>query len=159
MRKHSTAAVRRTCLLLLATLGAACGDAPPPAVEDVAPRPRDVGALHRSMDRHYPAGLRAAGRAGAVLLDIHVDAAGAVRDVDVVTPPSESAEMQMVLVDEDPRTGKVTERRHRPVYDPAFGPAARAALLETRFTPAVRNGRPVAETLRMSVEFGPAPRG
>jgi hypothetical protein len=41
-----------------------------------------------------------------------------------------------------------------PGDDPAFGPAAEGALMETRFTPAMRDGQPVPFTMRMTISFG-----
>ncbi|HEX2204157.1 MAG TPA: hypothetical protein VHG91_12695 [Longimicrobium sp.] len=126
---------------------------------DRLPRPRDPDALHRSLQRHYPSRFVAEGRRGAVLLDLQIDPEGVVRAVDVVPPPAADAPggavSRAVLLDQDAKTGRTVERVVETRYDPAFGPAARAALLGARFSPAVRDGRAVAHTLRMTVEFAP----
>lgn len=126
---------------------------------DRLPQPRDPDALHRSLQRHYPSRFLAEGRRGAVLLDLRIDEQGVVRAVDVVTPPaaasSGTAVTRAVLLDQDAKTGRTIERVVETRHDPAFGPAARAALLGARFSPAVRDGQAVAHTLRMTVEFAP----
>jgi outer membrane biosynthesis protein TonB len=121
------------------------------------PRPRDHAAFTESLRRHYPAEFRAEWRTGAVLLDVTIDPQGSVRGVEVV--PTAAGEPdgthRAVLLDRDPATGRTVERPLQPKYDAAFGPAARAALREVRFTPALRDGQPVTHTLRMTVEFAP----
>ena len=120
------------------------------------PTPADPAALHRSMREHYPAELLDEGRRGSVLVDLALDEQGVVRGVEVVTPPEPDARVKAVLVEPDPRTGGTRERVVQPRYDAAFGPAARAALKDARFTPALgRDGKPVPYTLRMTVEFAP----
>lgn len=111
----------------------------------------DPGELDRSMKRHHPADLRAAG--GSVLADVEVDAEGRVRSVTIVPRPS-TAHMTMVLQEADGTTRTV-----QPGDDPAFGPAARAALMETRFTPALLDGHPVPFTVRMTLTFDPPASG
>jgi outer membrane biosynthesis protein TonB len=124
-------------------------------------RPRDLAALDERLRQHYPRELRASGRRGSVLLDVGVDARGVVTKVEVVAPPPEQAGVKTtaVMMHKDPRTGVVVERIAEPNYDPAFGPAARAALRGARFWPAQRDGRPVASTIRMGVEFTPPAGG
>lgn len=122
------------------------------------PRPQSTRALNEAMDRHYPAGLRAERRRGSVLVDIDIDREGRVRDVRPITPISRETHPnglahRAVLLEEDPKTGKVVERELDTNYDPAFVPAARSALREVRFSPAIRNGEAVAYTLRMSLDF------
>lgn len=89
------------------------------------------------------------------MLDIYVDEQGVVEGVDVVQQTASDSDtvVRMVLLDEH---GRPVERAHQPKYDPAFGPAAKAALLDTRFTPAIRNGRPISDTVRMTVTFAPS---
>jgi outer membrane biosynthesis protein TonB len=111
----------------------------------------DPDALRRSMARHYPAELRAAGIGGSVLADVVIDAAGGVESVAIVPRPA-GIRATMVL-----QAGDGSERRLQPNDDPAFGPAAEAALKETRFTPAMRDGQPVPFTLRMTIRFDPPP--
>lgn len=127
------------------------------------PAPADMAALDASLQRHYPAEFRATGRRGAVLVEVSVDEQGAVRGVEVVpraTGADPHAVTRAVLQERDRETGGVTERVLALDHDPAFGPAAVAALRETRFTPAVRgaDGRPVAYRFRMTLVFDP-PRG
>jgi hypothetical protein len=58
-----------------------------------------------------------------------------------------------VVLQKVPGTRQVVERELNATYDPAFGPAAQAALKEVRFLPAIRHGAPVPYTMRMTVEF------
>lgn len=124
------------------------------------PRPRDVRAFNNSIDRHYPANLRAERRRGSVLVDITIDERGHVRDVrpvsedEIANIPNGNAH-RAVLLQEDPKTGVTTEVVMDTKQDLAFVPAARKALREVTFSPAVRNGEPVAYTLRMSIYFSP----
>ncbi|HEX6042331.1 hypothetical protein [Longimicrobium sp.] len=113
----------------------------------------DVDALNRSLQRHHPADLRAAGVGGSVLADVAIDEHGEVQAVTIVPRPS-TAHVTMVMVEEDGTTRSV-----QPADNPAFGPAAEAALMETRFTPAMRDGQPVPFTLRMTVTFDPPAPG
>ena len=164
--------IRRFRLLSAVALLAACGDgrdpAPaaggerPPASEEVQrstglshmPRPENPAALSRSLARHYPRELAGARRRTLVLVDVQLDERGRVLDVvPVDRPEGVPANVSMVLEDPMPGTGGTVERAYEGTYDIAFGPAARAALREVRFQPALRDGRPVPYTLRMTVEF------
>jgi outer membrane biosynthesis protein TonB len=107
----------------------------------------DAEALRRSMARHHPPDLRAAGIGGSVLADVHIDAEGGVASVTVVPRPA-GIRAAMVLQRADG-----SERVLHPTDDPAFGPAAEAALMDTRFTPAMRDGQPVPFTMRMTISF------
>lgn len=111
----------------------------------------DAEALRRSMARHHPQDLREAGIGGSVLADVRIGAQGGVESVTIVPRPA-NLRAAMVLQEADG-----TERILHPTDDPALGPAAEAALMETRFTPALRDGVPVPFTLRMTVEFSADP--
>jgi outer membrane biosynthesis protein TonB len=156
----------------LAAVLAACGDSRDPlpaatadrqpASEQVQqmtglshmPRPESVDALNRSLARHYPRELAGVRPRSLVLVDVQLDEQGRVRDVRPVDRPATApSNVNMVLVDEVPGNNTPVERTYQGTYDSAFGPAARAALQEVRFEPAMRNGRPVPYTLRMTVEF------
>lgn len=115
------------------------------------PEPANTAELAALLRRHYPAQLRAQGVAGSALLDVHVDAEGRVLDVDVVARPG-TADHQTNRAVLDGRSGThVLEINDRP----EFGAAAQAALRETRFQPALKDGKPVAHKLRMTVQFDP----
>jgi outer membrane biosynthesis protein TonB len=120
------------------------------------PAPLDKAALNAAMHRHYPPSLRERGVAGFVLVEVDIDETGVVRDVDVVTPPAASGSTRTVRVT---RRADGSEQQEEMDYahDPAFGPAAKAALREVRFSPAKRDGRPVAFKMRMSLRFNPQP--
>ena len=77
-----------------------------------------------------------------------------MRDVDVVTPPSSTGSTRAVKII---RRADGSEAREETEYehDPALGTAARAALREVRFAPAMRDGHPVPFRLRMSLRFTP----
>jgi hypothetical protein len=90
---------------------------------------------------------------GSVLVDVRVAADGGVEEVEVVPRPA-GIHAAMILREPDG-----SSRRVEPNDDPAFGPAARAALMETRFTPALRDGRPVPFTMRMTIAFDPRSDG
>lgn len=122
------------------------------------PRP-DFRQLEERIAESYPDDLRAAGRHGAVLLDVDVDETGAVREVTVVPRPEipGGAHVRAVALVRDPRTGKTVEEELPDDYDDAFGPAAREAVRGTRFTPAIRSGMAVPYRLRMTVRFGSPP--
>jgi hypothetical protein len=115
------------------------------------PIPESFEALDHSLVRHYPAQLRDVRPRTAVLVDVMLDERGLVRDVAVVDPPA--TEQSVIILQDVPGRNDRVEREYRPVYDRAFGPAARAALKEVRFRPAIRAGKPVPYTLRMAVEF------
>lgn len=118
------------------------------------PTPAEPGALTAALRRHYPREFIGKRPRTAVLVDISVDERGRVRDVAVVDRPAGApTTLRAVLTDHDPRTGKDVTREFTTVYDAAFGPAAQEAISEVRFRPAIRQGRPVPFTLRMTVEF------
>lgn len=115
------------------------------------PEPVDQAAFAARLRQHYPAQLRAQGVSGSALLDVHVDAQGRVSDVDVVSRPAgpEHATHRAVLQE---RSGtRVVELNDRP----EFGAAAQAALRQTRFQPALKDGKAVPYKLRMTVQFDP----
>lgn len=120
------------------------------------PRPADKEAFSRSVQRHYPQGLRARNVGALVLLDVEIDATGAVTGAQAVAPPTGDPHHRAVLVDRDPVSGQETQRAFAgPVHDPAFASAAEAALLDVQFTPAKRDGQAVPFRMRMSIEFSP----
>jgi hypothetical protein len=120
------------------------------------PSPADDAAIGASLRRHYPRDLLAQQIRGAVLVDIRLDDRGIVQDVHAVLPASRptSTDEQRLVVRERVN-GQVVERGVTLTYDAQFGPAAEAALREVRFLPALRDGRAVPFTLRMTVEFSP----
>jgi outer membrane biosynthesis protein TonB len=122
------------------------------------PVPADNGAFDASLRRHYPPALLEKKVAGLVLVDLSIDEKGFVRNVDVVDRPARTPNAGMVLVDKDPRTGVTVEREVVPSYNSAFGPAARAALREVRFEPALKDGQAVPFKMRMTVAFEPPAR-
>lgn len=119
------------------------------------PAPANREAFAATLRRHYPAQFVGVRPRTAVLVDVEINASGIVEDVRVVdrSGMDESGHVQAVLQQKVPGTNQIVEREFNPTYDPAFGPAARAALKEVRFHPAIRNGQPVPFTLRMTVEF------
>jgi hypothetical protein len=121
------------------------------------PVPVDFQALNAAVSRHYPAELAAHRVAGDVLVDVTVDEHGQVQNVSVATPrPSSQGNVhRAVIVEHVPGTNSTIERELTPRYDPRFGPAAVAALRETPFLPALRDGRAVPYTLRMTLHFDP----
>lgn len=119
---------------------------------DRLPVPADRAAFMASLAAHYPAAHRAAGVTGSALVDVAVDAEGKVAAVEVIPRPQG---MNAILV---LRGKDGTERQVTPQDDPAFGAAAQAALRGVRFTPAMRDGKPVPYTLRMTVTFDPPGR-
>jgi hypothetical protein len=125
------------------------------------PVEEDRAAFNASIRRHYPAEMLRAGRGGDVLVDVRMDESGRVLDVDVVeerrTTVGSADEHRIVVVDKAPGSNTEVQREVRLNYDPdTFGPAAEAALREVRFRPALRDGKPVPYTLRMTVRFDPA---
>jgi outer membrane biosynthesis protein TonB len=119
---------------------------------DRLPVPVDRGALMASVASHYPPPMRSAGVGGSALVDVTIDEQGLVSAVELVQRPLGPRTI-MVL-----REANGTERRVAPHDDPAFGAAAQAALRPVRFTPAVRDGRPVPYTMRMTINFDPPAR-
>ncbi len=119
------------------------------------PKPADRSALPAAVQRHYPATLRERGVTGFVLLDAMIDETGKVTEVDVLPSP-DGPPHQAVLISRDRATGAETRRTlSNGTSDPAFGEAAKAALREVRFIPAMRDGQPVPFRLRMSIQFAP----
>ncbi|HKP75810.1 MAG TPA: hypothetical protein VJT67_09735 [Longimicrobiaceae bacterium] len=121
------------------------------------PRPVEKGALLQAVERHYPLDLHQRGERALVLVDASIDATGQVTDVEVVQPPAGDVHHRAVLLSRDSATGGEIQRtlEESGSYDPAFAPAARAALREVRFTPAMRDGVPVPFRMRMSIAFTP----
>lgn len=120
------------------------------------PSPADDGAMGASLRRHYPRDLLAQQVRGSVLVDIRLDDRGTVQDVQAVpraSLPNAADEHRMVV--RERANGQVVERAVTLKYDSRFGPAAEAALRDVRFLPALRDGRAVPFTLRMTVEFSP----
>lgn len=119
------------------------------------PFPRSQAELARSLARHYPPRFIGLRPRTAVLVDVTVDARGTVRDVAVVDRPSgrPAEQVSMVVLEKAPGTNTEVAREVRTTYDQAFGPAAQAALEDVRFLPAIRDGKPVPYTIRMTVEF------
>lgn len=101
---------------------------------DRLPMFADTDALRGAMRRHHPPALREAGTGGSVLADVGIDARGIVESVTIVPRPA-GVRASMVLQAAD-GTGRILH----PADDPAFGPAAEAALREVRFIPALRDG-------------------
>jgi outer membrane biosynthesis protein TonB len=163
-----------SCALVLA---AACSDMPREAPRDTPPDPsaavagrRPIPAALRAhtglshlpepadrtefaarLESHYPAQFRAERVSGTTLVDVHVDDQGRVGEVEVIQRPvTPHQDVTAVLLDRDgsPRVMKLNDQ-------PEFGAAAQAALRETRFLPALKDGKPVAFTLRMTVQFDP----
>lgn len=116
---------------------------------DRLPTFTDTDALRDAMSHHHPPALREAGIGGSVLADVAIDARGKVESVAIVRRPSE-VRVAMVL-----QAADGTERILPPDDDPAFGPAAEAALREMSFVPALRDGQPVPFTMRMTIRFSP----
>lgn len=174
--KHPPRVVGAAALLMLSTAGceppggsgAMAGGAPsrPAASELVSastglshlPLPERPAALAASLRRHYPAALRESGRGASVLVDVRVDETGRVLDVGVVDNRDKvrNGGARMVLLDQVPGSNLRVEREAQVTYDPVrFGAAARAAVREVRFRPALRDGKAVPYTLRMTVTFTP----
>jgi hypothetical protein len=121
------------------------------------PLPADDALLGASLRRHYPRDLITQRIRASVLVDVRLDERGIVQDVRAVSPvslPNSADEHRMVV--RERVNGQVVEREVTPTYDFRFGPAAEAALREVRFLPALRDGRAVPHTLRMTVEFSPS---
>jgi hypothetical protein len=116
---------------------------------DRLPQVVDRAALRASIDRHYPADLRAKQVSGSALVDVRVDAEGTVASATAIDRP---AGMRAVLILEETDG---SQRRVTPNDHPAFQAAAEAALMEVRFSPAMRDGRAVPFTMRMTISFGP----
>jgi outer membrane biosynthesis protein TonB len=115
------------------------------------PEPMDQAAFAARLRQHYPAQLRAQGVSGTALLDVHVDAQGRVSDVDVISRPTGPEHPTNRAVVEERGGTRVLELNDRP----EFGAAAQAALRQTRFQPALKDGKAVPYKLRMTVQFDP----
>lgn len=111
----------------------------------------DQAAFSARLSQHYPTQLRAQGVAGSALLDVHVDAQGRVGDVDVVSRPTGPEHTTHRAVLQERGGTRVVELNDRP----EFGAAAQAALRQTRFQPALKDGKAVPYKLRMTVQFDP----
>lgn len=113
---------------------------------DRLPRPAEVTAFDGVLRRHLR-DLPPTDGDKTVLVDVDVDARGLVTDVRGVRRPDATG-TRAVLVDDDGSSHELVV-----ADDPAYLPAVQAALRETRFHPAIRDGRPVAFTLRMTVSI------
>jgi outer membrane biosynthesis protein TonB len=114
------------------------------------PEPADRAEFAARLQSHYPARFLAEKVSGTTLVDVHVDAQGRVGEVEVIQRPVVAHQnVTAVLLDKDgSHVMKLNDR-------PEFGAAAQAALRETRFLPALKDGKPVAYKLRMTVQFDP----
>jgi hypothetical protein len=117
---------------------------------DVLPRLLNAPELAESMKRHYPAALRGHGSAGSVLVDVSIDEQGRVTGVTALPAPTLQAHG---LKGSRPDLASLPAQAATPASTVQFGDAARAALGTARFSPAQRDGKPVAFTLRMTVRF------
>ncbi|HYR09915.1 MAG TPA: energy transducer TonB [Longimicrobium sp.] len=120
---------------------------------DRVPEVLDQSAFKTKIDRAYPAELRAQRVAGSALVDVLVDEAGRVASATPITRPAGMG-ATLILEEEDG-----SQRRIAPMDHPAFQSAAVSALRDVEFSPAMRNGRPVPFTLRMTVTFDPPAGG
>lgn len=119
---------------------------------DRLPVPADYAAMQASMRRHWPTDPQADG--ASVTVDVSVDEAGHVTAVQPFTPFANSGmPSRMVLRNRDG-----SERMHEIRRDPGVFPAAEAVLRDVQFTPAMRDGEPVAHTFRMTISFTPDSR-
>jgi hypothetical protein len=116
---------------------------------DHLPQVVEKPAFVTSLQRHYPADLRAQRASGSALVDVLVDESGQVASVTAIDRPRG---MRSVLILEE-KDG--TQRRVTPDDHPAFQAAAASALREVRFSPAIRDGLAVPYTMRMTVTFDP----
>lgn len=163
-------------LLAAAIMVAACGDgravpagadaaalqgrpAASTAVQEMAgvshlPVPVNFADLRRSLARHYPRQFVGVRPRTSVLVDVMVDEKGFVREVGVVDRPAGTDEqVKMVVLDRVRGSNTKVAREVESAYDQSFGPAAQAAIKDVRFHPAIRNGKPVPFTVRITVEF------
>lgn len=115
---------------------------------DRLPQVVDRAALRASIERHYPAELRAEQASGSALVDVLVDADGMVAAATAIDRPA-GARAVLILEEKDG-----SQRRIDPADHPAFQAAAASALREVRFSPAMRDGQPVPFTMRMTISFG-----
>lgn len=119
---------------------------------DRLPQVVDKIAFRASVDRHYPAELRAEQASGSALVDVLVDAEGTVASTTAIDRPAGTRAV-LILEEKDGSQRRITPNDH-----PAFQAAAASALREVRFSPAMRDGQPVPFTLRMTVTFDPPTR-
>lgn len=115
------------------------------------PEPVDQAAFAARLRQHYPAQLRAQGVSGSALVDVHVDAQGRVSAVDVVSRPAGPEHPTHRAVLQERGGTRALELSDRP----EFGGAAQAALRQTLFQPALKDGKAVPYKLRMTVQFDP----
>jgi hypothetical protein len=154
-------------LALAAVAGlAACAEAAPDRIADsqapasssprasglTYPVPENHVDLVAALRRHYPRELAERGTR-SVFVDVTVSETGAVTHVDVLPAPPPDPNVRMVILEKVPDSDRTVEREHEPVYDDAFAPAARAALKEVRFRPAMRQGKAIPYTVRIGLEF------
>ena len=116
------------------------------------PRPADQAAFLAAVKRHCPAALREQGRTGFVLVDVAVDATGAVEAVTAVPSPR-GPPPAAVVARRDAYGGEVHATLGGIESDPELGPAAEAALREVRFTPALRDAVAVPFMVRIGIQF------
>jgi len=116
---------------------------------DRLPMPADRAAMQASMRRHWPADPQAVGASATV--DVSVDATGRVTAVTPAPAGADGAPRPRMILEEPDGTRRVREVRRAAS---AF-PAAQAVLRDVRFTPALRDGQPVAHTFRMTISFTP----
>jgi hypothetical protein len=109
--------------------------------------------MQESMRRHWPTDPRA--DAASVTLDVSVDETGQVTSVQPVNPSANGGMPTRMILQE--RDG--SERLHEIRRDPSAATAAEAVLREVQFTPAMRDGEPVAHTFRMTISFTPKAGG
>jgi hypothetical protein len=117
---------------------------------DRLPQVVDKAAFKAAVERSYPADLRASPTSGSALVDVVIGAEGEVQSVTPVDRP-EGMQRSVLILEE--RDG--TERRIASDNHPAFQAAAREAMRSVRFTPAIRDGKAVPFTMRMTVTFDP----
>ncbi len=118
----------------------------------------DANVLRATLRKHYPAELRGGGISGSVLIDVAVNDRGHVESARAVAPtslPRPTDEHRIVVRERVPGSRNLVERELTLTYDARFAPAAEAALREVPFRPAVRDGRAVPFTMRMTVTFTP----
>lgn len=119
---------------------------------DRLPQVPDKAAFQASIERAYPAEMRAEGASGSALVDVLVDEAGRVASVTPINRPA-GMRAVMILEEEDGSQRRITPKDH-----PAFQAAAVSALRDATFSPAMRDGQAVPYTMRMTVTFDPPGR-
>lgn len=116
---------------------------------DRHPVPADPEELRAAIARHDP--RRAEGV--SVTVDVTVDPDGRVIAVHPVQRAA-NPQARIVLKRKDGTQRALPPR----ASDPTVAAAADAALRDVRFSPALRNGHPVAHTFRMTIHFEPQAR-